>query len=382
MTNKASVKKKTKNKIKTRSKPTKSSVRSKTKPSAKKYSKPKTKVAARRSVKKAVKSRKKSSRPTKNRSASKPKSAKTKTKKSTGKKLVKKSALRKKQSKIKAGKKKSRSKSSSRKKIKVSKKVKNVSRKKAKKGQGKKRPVKKTKKKRVSSAKAKVRKGKRPSKEQKTRKKRKTAKKKSKKSQTIRKSYPAAGTPLEQLFESPTRVQVMKLFFRNPEESFLLQEATKIMRINLPKVRKEISRLEKVGLLRSRRISPRKQLFYLNEGFDFFKELKELILRASPVPKDKILKAAKGLGKIKVVLLSGIFTGTNRSRADLLIVGDNINPRKLNTFIKNLEAEAGTEINCAVMNTEEFNYRYDMYDRFVRDLLEEKCEFLMNRLGI
>ena len=181
----------------------------------------------------------------------------------------------------------------------------------------------------------------------------------------------------------------MKLFFRNPEESFLLKEATKIMRQNLARVRQEIKRLEKIGLLRTKQISSRKQLFSINPNFNFFNELRELILRSSPVSKDKMLKAIRRLGKIKLVLLSGLFidNGSARmeqgmSRADLLIVGDNINQRKLAGFIKNLEAEAGTDVDCVVMSTEEFNYRYDMYDRFVRDLLSEKCEFLINRLGL
>lgn len=201
-----------------------------------------------------------------------------------------------------------------------------------------------------------------------------------KKIRVIRRVY-SGGGPLEQLFESPGKVQIMKLFFRNPEANFLLKEAAKIMRNNLASVRKEMKRLEKIGLLKSRKISPRKEVFAINPNFDFFNELRELILRASPISKEKMLKAVRGLGKIKLVLLSGLFMGNEPSRADLLIVGDNINQRKLNTFIKNLEAEAGTGINCVVMTTEEFNYRYDMYDRFVRDLLNEKCEFLVNRLN-
>lgn len=211
---------------------------------------------------------------------------------------------------------------------------------------------------------------------------------KRKKVRIARRIY-SIGGPLEQLFESPAKVQVMKLFFRNPEESFLLKEVAKIMRQNLARIRQEMKRLEKIGLLRAKQISPRKQLFSINPNFDFFNELRELILRSSPVSKDKMLKAIRGLGKIKLVLLSGLLVGDgsvkmgqDMSRADLLIVGDNINQRKLTTFIKNLEAEAGTDINCVVMTTEEFNYRYDMYDRFVRDLLNEKCEFLINKLGL
>ncbi len=211
--------------------------------------------------------------------------------------------------------------------------------------------------------------------------KRKPVKRQRRKKVVVRRAY-SIGNPLEQLFESPVKVQVMKLFFRNPETNFLLKEAAKIMRTNLSMARKEMKRLEKIGFLKSKQISPRKQLFSINSNFDFFNELRELILKASPVSKDKMLKAIKALGKIKLVLLSGIFIGDNVSRADLLIVGDNINQRKLTGFINNLEAEAGTNVSCVVMTTDEFNYRYGMYDRFVRDLLSDKCEFLINRLNI
>ena len=205
--------------------------------------------------------------------------------------------------------------------------------------------------------------------------------KKSKKS-NIRKHRYSTGSPLERLFESSAKVQIMKFFFRNPEESLLLKEIGKRLRSNLTKIKGEMKKLEKAGVLKTKQVSSRKKLFFVNSNFDFFNELRDLILKSAPVSKEKTLKEIRKLGKIKLVLLSGVFVGNNTARADLLIVGNNINQRKLNTFIKNVEAEAGTEINCVVMTTEEFNYRYDMYDRFVRDLLDGKNELLINKLGL
>ncbi len=199
-------------------------------------------------------------------------------------------------------------------------------------------------------------------------------------------SYPQKGS-LEQLFESGPKVRIMKLFFRNPEESFLFKDAAKLMKMNLDTARKEMKKLEKIGLLRSRKISPRKQLFSIDHNFNFFNELRKLILKASPVSKESLLKTIRKLGRIKLVLISGIFIGndtpkTNRGtvRTDLLIVGDGIRSGRVNRFIKNIEAEAGTNINCAIMTTKDFKYRYNMYDRFVRDLIDGKSEFLMNKL--
>lgn len=267
---------------------------------------------------------------------------------------------------------------------KTKKRIKKFRRKKAKKlikrkiRKSRKKPRKRRIKRQVKRTNRRVKKTKKPAK--KFKKRTKKFRRKVKKAKKPSRRY--VGLSLDRLFESPTKVQVMKLFFRNPETGFLVKEAKKRLKINLTAIKREMSKLEKIGLLRTKQVSARKRLFFVNPNFDFFNELRDLILKSSPVSKEKILKSIKGLGRIRLVLLSGLFVGNNMSRADLLIVGDNINSRKLNTFIKNLESEAGTDVRCVAMTTEEFGYRYDMYDRFLRDLLSDKCEFLMNRLGL
>jgi len=46
-----------------------------------------------------------------------------------------------------------------------------------------------------------------------------------------------------------------------------------------------------------------------------------------------------------------------------------------------LESEVGKEIQYAFMETKEFEYRYQMFDRFVRDIFEKPHEKLINKLG-
>jgi len=97
----------------------------------------------------------------------------------------------------------------------------------------------------------------------------------------------------------------------------------------------------------------------------------------------KILK----LGRIKLALVSGVFLNNNEnvsdnSTADLFIVGDEINKEKLRKFLKSLEAEVGREVKLSIMDKEEFDYRYGMFDRFVRVLLESPHEKIINKLGL
>ncbi len=127
--------------------------------------------------------------------------------------------------------------------------------------------------------------------------------------------------------------------------------------------------------------------YSLNPNFEFFTELKTLILKASPAEKNRMVSKIIKLGRIKLAVISGVFLNSNgnvndNSVADLFIVGDEINKEKLRKFLRALEAEVGREIKLSIMDKEEFDYRYGMFDRFVRVLLESPHEKIINKLGL
>ncbi len=135
------------------------------------------------------------------------------------------------------------------------------------------------------------------------------------------------------------------------------------------------------------RSKSRGRLYLLNPDFEFFQELRALILKASPAEKDNLAKRISTLGRVKLAIISGIFLnyGDNfvfNPVADLFIVGDDINKRRLSSFLRSLEAEVGKEIKFGLMEKEEFDYRYGMFDRFVRVLLEGPHEKIINKLGL
>ena len=141
----------------------------------------------------------------------------------------------------------------------------------------------------------------------------------------------------------------------------------------------------RVGIIK-RNKQNRGRLYALNTNFEFFQELKSLILKASPAEKEQLIKRVSDLGRIKLAVISGIFLnyGDNfvfNPVADLFIVADDINKRKLSSFLRSLEAEVGREIKFGLMEKEEFEYRYNMFDRFVRVLLEGPHEKIINKLG-
>jgi hypothetical protein len=192
---------------------------------------------------------------------------------------------------------------------------------------------------------------------------------------------------LENLFDSQTKVRLLKLFLRNPGRYFWQKEIIKKNQNNAAQVCRQLRNLLSIGFIKQKILnknknSPSGVYLTVNPDFDFYQELRSLVLKSSPTSKEKILKRIQILGSVKLLLLGGIFLNTENSRVDLFVVADHIKERKLRSFLKELDLEVGKEIEFALMSTKEFHYRYQMFDRFVHDILEKPNEKLINKLKI
>ncbi|MEK7138555.1 MAG: hypothetical protein AAB799_00025 [Patescibacteria group bacterium] len=190
---------------------------------------------------------------------------------------------------------------------------------------------------------------------------------------------------LDKLFGSNIRVKLLKFLFRNYPVSLGAKELSKKIQESLIKTKRELILLSNLGLISKKR---NKTLdCFLNPNFEFFGELRNLILKSSPAEKDKMVKKISGLGKVRLAVISGVFLNGNgldlyETPADLFIVGDDISKNRLRNFLASLEAEVGKEVKFSLMGKEEFQYRYGMFDRFIRVLLEGPHEKIINKLGL
>lgn len=198
---------------------------------------------------------------------------------------------------------------------------------------------------------------------------------------------------LEQLFESPAKVRLLKLFLRNQKSKFTMSEARARAQLDVRSAESALEKLRGAGVLKNYgRRAPivrgkkgrLEKTYFINPAFVFFEELRNLVLKSSPASKTRIVKRVKGLGRIKLLVLSGIFMRPDRelSRTDMLVVGDDISAKRFENFLKQLEAEAGCEIQYSLLTSDEFHYRYELLDRFLRDILERPHEMLINKLGV
>ena len=206
---------------------------------------------------------------------------------------------------------------------------------------------------------------------------------------------------LEKLFESPAKVRVLRLFLRNPDFMFTVPDLTRSTQLKTSQAKRELKKLEKLGLLKkkissfkeeipvkSRRhrknkiIFKKKLVYFINQEFILYKTLRDLIAVASQPSQKRLAEKIKRLGAIKLAVVAGIFISNDNSRADLLIVGDNIKKKKMEKLLADIESETGKALNYVFMETGEFKYRMNMYDRFLRDILEFPHQKLINRLNL
>lgn len=170
---------------------------------------------------------------------------------------------------------------------------------------------------------------------------------------------------LAKLLGGIARIKIMRLFLLNKDKFFTIQEIEKRSLVKSPLLRKEIKLLALVGFIKKRSNS-----YCFDFNFKYREEFENLLVGSDSLSAETISEAFKKVGRIKLLLVSGVFIRNKDSRVDLLIVGDKMKKSKIEESVKRIEAEIGAEITYAVFEYKEFIYRLHMYDKLVRDILD------------
>lgn len=191
---------------------------------------------------------------------------------------------------------------------------------------------------------------------------------------------------LAKLFGGQARVRIMRLFVLNKENHFEIEDIISRTRITKTNVRKELNSLSAMGFIKQKTITKegsrgaKKKVpaWSLDTYFKYLKQVREILVDPSLLIQENLVERFRPIGKIKLMIVSGVFIGSTKSRADLLLVGDKIKKNVLQQVIKGLEAEVGKELDYVVFDSEEFKYRIDMYDKLVCDIIELPHEKLVD----
>jgi len=202
---------------------------------------------------------------------------------------------------------------------------------------------------------------------------------------------------LEKIFGSTAKVKIMRMFLFNRETPFGLNDIIVRTKIKKEIVKKEIIGLEKAGLLKKKSFTSevpvkdkktnkalKKKIvgWEVDENFPYLLPLQNFLIHINPLKHTDILKKISSVGKIKLLVISGIFIQEFETRVDLLVVGDNLQEHKIISAIREIESEIGKELRYVIFSTEDFEYRLGMMDKLVRDILDFPHEKIIDKLEV
>lgn len=182
----------------------------------------------------------------------------------------------------------------------------------------------------------------------------------------------------DQLFGSKTRVKLLSLFLNNPGRAFFVREITRKIDEQINSVRRELSNLLSIGIIKSE--GQNNKLYYeVNPKYQHYGQLRD-IFASIPIKskafketkeEEQLAKKLRAAGQIDLAFLTGSFVRDKRINIDMFIVGD-VNRIKVSKVVTELEKELGRELNYTVMTPDDYNYRLNLNDRFLANMMESK----------
>jgi len=180
---------------------------------------------------------------------------------------------------------------------------------------------------------------------------------------------------LEILFSSKARPRLLRFFFLNDKNEFSIKEIKEKTGIGTLTLKRELNLLFKAHFLKKKRKN-KGIFFFLNKEFSFFDEFKKIFFKFSPLSFEKIKKMFKSQN-LYLLVVAGEFLSEEKSPVDLLIVGKKRSaPKKI---IKKIEQIYGKEIRWAYLTKKEFDYRFQMRDKFLRDIFDFSHKILIKK---
>lgn len=186
---------------------------------------------------------------------------------------------------------------------------------------------------------------------------------------------------LAKLFGSAARLKMLRLFIFNKDASFAPASIAERTKLTKEVVRRELAELCAADLLRKKTVQASVR-YQTNPRFEHLVALETFIRETTAVQPQNMLKALKRAGVLRLVALSGLFTGVLETQIDLLVVGDTLDERALANAVRSLEAELGREIRYASFATADFRYRLGVYDRLLRDVFDYPHRLLVDKIGL
>ncbi len=196
---------------------------------------------------------------------------------------------------------------------------------------------------------------------------------------------------LSKILGSVERLRLIRFLLRDIRKHYTLSDIEEKTKIKIDILKKELVMLLSINFITKEKskvytfkkdVSLLKEaiVYKVNDKFKYIDNLSTLVLDYTSIDRDLLLSKLKGSGKIKYLLLSGIFTGFEKSRLDILYVGEGMNVKEVEKSLSGISVELGRDLKYVIMDVEEYVYRKKMFDSFIIDVSEGINEVLIDKM--
>jgi predicted nucleotidyltransferase len=181
---------------------------------------------------------------------------------------------------------------------------------------------------------------------------------------------------LNKLFSSKTRVEILKLFLFNANNSFYQRQISNLAAQPIRGVQREVDKLNKIGII-ERSIQGNRIYYKINKKCPILEDLKNIFFKSVGIA-EALKKNLKEKG-IKIAFIYGSYAKGEEnllSDIDLMVIGD-ISSKELSSILSKPKKELMREINYVVFSLNEFINKAIQKDHFINSVLKNKKIYIM-----
>jgi len=183
---------------------------------------------------------------------------------------------------------------------------------------------------------------------------------------------------LQHLFGNPTRYLILRVLVFNPDHPYSITELHRKLHISDAAIRAELQRLLTIQLV-AEAVGDEGKTYHFVKEAAIFPELRALFLKAQLLSEYDFGKKVISIGRIAYAALTGYFTNVTEAKTDIFIVGT-VNRAKLRRLVRRFQHDMDHDVRYTVLSKKEYQYRNDITDRFLYDILENRKIVLVDKL--
>jgi hypothetical protein len=166
------------------------------------------------------------------------------------------------------------------------------------------------------------------------------------------------------------KVKILKVFLKDSKKRLTLEELQIRTHIPLNNLKTELRQAIKYNIIQE--VKEKKETTYTLNPIEEVLALETVIFRLTQSFFDTLAQKLDKVGNIHLCIVMGAFLQRDKDRVDMFLVADDLNEKKFEALIQDIETELAQEITYTVLTLKDFEYRQNMFDKFVLDILENK----------